>query len=131
MTFSEVIGQKEVIARLQQMVEENHLPHAMMLCGPQGVGKKALAVAFACYLLSLKDSKYPKDLPESPMLAKLEHPDLHFTFPTIKLASMGSEHMPISDDFISEWRSLLLNSPYFGMDQWMTAIGEPVPGWQT
>ena len=123
MTFSEVIGQEEVIARLQQMVEENHLPHAIMLCGPQGVGKKALAVAFACYLLSLKDTRNPNNQAESPMLAKLEHPDLHFTFPTIKLASMGSEHMPICDDFIGDWRSLLLNSPYFGMDQWMNAIG--------
>jgi DNA polymerase-3 subunit delta' len=94
-----------------------------MLCGPQGVGKKALAVSFACYLLSLNDSRNPNNQTESPMLAKLEHPDLHFTFPTIKLASMGSEHMPISDDFIGEWRSLLRNSPYFGMDQWMTAIG--------
>jgi DNA polymerase-3 subunit delta' len=57
------------------------------------------------------------------MLQKLEHPDLHFTFPTIKLPSMSTEHMPISDDFIREWRELVLQSPYFGMDEWMTAMG--------
>ena len=34
-----------------QMVKEDRLPHAIMLCGPQGIGKKALATAFACYLL--------------------------------------------------------------------------------
>ena len=51
MKFSEVIGQEEVRERLVQMVSEDRLPHAIMLCGPTGIGKKALAVAFACYLL--------------------------------------------------------------------------------
>jgi DNA polymerase-3 subunit delta' len=56
------------------------------------------------------------------MLAKLEHPDLHFTYPTIKLPSMGSDHMPVSDDFAREWHELIMETPYFSMDQWMTAI---------
>ncbi len=113
MTFDEVIGQEEVKERLRQMVEDNHLPHALMLCGPQGVGKKALATAFACYLLGEK----------SAALDKLEHPDLHFTFPTIKLPSMGSDHMPKSDDFIAEWRQQMQREPYFSMDEWMTDMG--------
>lgn len=121
MRFSDVIGQDEVRERLLQMVREDRLPHAIMLCGQQGVGKKALATAFACYLLSGETDNSEK--PEYPMLAKLEHPDLHFTFPTIKLPSMSTEHMPVSDDFIKEWREQMLQSPYFGMDEWMTAMG--------
>jgi len=113
MTFSEVVGQQDVKLRLQQMVSEGHLPHAIMLCGPTGVGKLALAVAFASYLLG----------EDNAMVKKLEHPDLHFTFPTIKLPSMGADHMPVSDDFAYEWRDLLRQSPYFSMDQWMQAIG--------
>ena len=135
MKFSEVIGQEEVRERLVQMVSEDRLPHAIMLCGPTGIGKKALAVAFACYLLGRKAEKPSNPLfsespdipespdnPESPMLAKLEHPDLHFTYPTIKLPSMGSDHMPVSDDFAREWHELIMETPYFSMDQWMTAI---------
>ena len=125
MRFSEVIGQEEVRERLLQMVREERLPHAIMLCGPQGV-----AIAFACYLLTKEaddamglDFGEELEPAESPMLQKLEHPDLHFTFPTIKLPSMSTEHMPISDDFIREWRELVLQSPYFGMDEWMTAMG--------
>lgn len=57
------------------------------------------------------------------MLRKWEHPDLHFTFPTIKLAAMGNEHQPVSDDFAKEWRHLLLQSPYFTLSQWMTEMG--------
>lgn len=128
MRFDEVIGQQEVKDRLMQMVQEDRLPHAVMLCGPQGVGKMALAVAFACYLLS-RNPKKPGTADEVPnpnvqaMLNKLEHPDLHFTYPTIKLPSMGSTHIPVSDDFAREWHELLMQGPYFSMDEWMTAMG--------
>ena len=57
------------------------------------------------------------------MLDKLEHPDLHFTYPTIKLPSMSSEHKPVSDDFAKEWHELIMGGPYFTMDDWMQAMG--------
>ena len=126
MKFDEVIGQEEVKERLLQMTREGRLPHAIMLCGPQGVGKKALAVAFACYLLGesryeVRGARYENT---EAMLRKLEHPDLHFTYPTIKLPSMGSDHTPVSDDFAHEWHDLLTGGgPYFTMDEWMTAMG--------
>lgn len=122
MRFCEVIGQEEVQERLKQMVNEDRLPHAMMLCGPAGAGKKAMAMAFGCYLL-----RGGEDASASPgieaMLRKMEHPDLHFTYPTIKLPSMGSDHKPVSDDFAREWHDLLMQGSYFSIDQWLTAIG--------
>ncbi len=121
MTFSEVIGQDECKERLLQMVSEDRLPHAIMFCGAQGVGKLALAIAFGCYLLS-KD-KGNAGAAENPMLRKLEHPDLHFTYPTIKLPSMSPEHKPVSDDFARDWHELLMQGPYFSMDEWLLAIG--------
>ena len=57
------------------------------------------------------------------MLDKLEHPDLHFTYPTIKLPSMSADHKPVSDDFAKEWHELIMDGPYFTMDQWMQAMG--------
>ena len=122
MNFSEVIGQKEVQERLMQMVSEDRLPHALMLCGPSGVGKMALAMAFGCYLLGDR-SQESGDRRLKAMLDKLEHPDLHFTFPTIKLPSMNSDHKPVSDDFAQEWHELVMEGPYFTMDQWMQAMG--------
>ena len=50
MGFESVIGQKEMQERLMQMVSEDRLPHARMLCGPHGIGKMAIAIAFACGL---------------------------------------------------------------------------------
>ena len=95
--FEQVIGQQDIQQRLMQLVSEERLPHALMLCGPQGCGKKALAIGFAKELLKA-NSKLPTANCQA-MLDKLEHPDLHFTYPTIKLPSMGADHKPVSDDF--------------------------------
>ena len=77
----------------------------------------ALAMAFGCQLLD--DGR----LSSKAMLEKMEHPDLHFTYPTIKLPSMSSDHKPVSDDFAREWHDLVMEGPYFTMDQWMQAMG--------
>ena len=130
MVFEQVIGQQEVQQRLMQMADEGRLPHAILLCGPQGCGKLALAVGFAQYLLSLNDQQpavdmwgepVPRQL--SPMLQKLEHPDLHFTYPTIKLPSMSADHKPVSDDFAQEWHELVMDSLYFTMNEWLEQMG--------
>ena len=131
--FEQVIGQREVQERLQQMVEEGRLPHAIMLCGPQGAGKMALAMGFAKMLLTSRLAKSDENSlfgteptvnrNAEAMLANWEHPDLHFTYPTIKLPSMGSDHKPVSDDFAREWHELIMGGPYFTMNEWLTAMG--------
>lgn len=126
MRFSEVIGQEEAKKRLKGMVADDRLPHAMMLCGPEGSGKMALALAFASYLLCERRSDADDSCGQCrqcAMLRKWTHPDLHFTFPTIKLPSMSPEHKPVSDDFAAQWRQLLASGPYFSLNQWMEAIG--------
>lgn len=109
-----------------QMVKEDRLPHALMLCGPQGCGKMALALAFASYLLCQNHKGHDEacgECKQCKMLEKWGHPDLIFTYPTIKLPSMGSDHKPVSDDFAKEWHKLLEKGPYFNIEQWMTEIG--------
>ena len=119
--FEQVIGQREAQERLMQMVSEGRLPHAIMLCGPVGAGKMALAISFAKILLS-SNTQQPSSNTQA-MLDKLEHPDLHFTYPTIKLPSMSSDHKPVSDDFASEWHELVMAGPYFTMTEWMEQMG--------
>ncbi len=126
MKFDEAIGQEDAKERLRQMLDGGRMPHAILLCGPSGCGKMALALAFASSLLCQKRGKGGEPCgvcPQCKMLSKWEHPDLHFTFPTIKLPSMGSDHKPVSDDFIREWRDMLSKGPYFSMQQWMARIG--------
>ena len=121
MNFSEVIGQESAESELLQLTAESRVPHAMLFCGPEGCGKLALALAFASHLITdgLTDDKLR--LSEA-MLAKYEHPDLHFTFPTIKTPSMGSEHQPVSSDFAREWHELLMKGPYPTFEQWQDCM---------
>ena len=130
MKFGEVIGQEETWARLMQMVDENRLPHALLLCGPTGCGKMALALAFASYLLGERQEN-GRQLPEFPpqltanaeaMLKKWQHPDLHFSYPVIKPKGTSADHKMVSDDFAKEWNQLLMEGPYFTLDQWLSMM---------
>ncbi len=112
MQFQEVIGQDEAKQQLQQLVAEGRVPHAMLFCGPSGCGKMALAMALASELLG-----------HSRLLRQWGHPDLHFSFPTIKKPSMGAEHQPTSDDYATEWHEMIMQGPYFTLEEWMTQMG--------
>ena len=50
MFFRDVIGQEEIKQRLIQEVNEGRIPHAQLICGPEGVGKMPLAIAYARYI---------------------------------------------------------------------------------
>lgn len=105
MNWDEVIGQQDVKNRLQGLIRDGRIPHALMLCGNTGYGTLALALATATELLH-KTTNY--------------HPDLHFSFPTVKLPSMSSDHKPVSDDFMKPWHELIDHEgPYITLDQWM------------
>lgn len=129
MSLVKVIGQEDIIERLQQLVAEDRVPHALLFCGPEGAGKMALAMYFAGYLLTVGKPANETSMFDTPdysrdeaMLRKWEHPDLLFTYPTIKTTSMGSDHQPISTDFAKEWNELILEGPYFTLQQWMKAM---------
>ena len=116
MDFNEVIGQGEVIARLKGMVDDGRLPHALLFCGPEGCGKMAMAMAFASFLLTRNESHRAN---AEAMLRKWQHPDLIFSYPVIRPAGTSTEHKMESDDFAKEWNSLIMEGPYFSMDQWL------------
>lgn len=41
MLFKDVIGQEEAKQRLIAEVKEGRIPHAQLICGPEGTGKVA------------------------------------------------------------------------------------------
>jgi DNA polymerase-3 subunit delta' len=52
---------------------------------------------------------------------KLVHPDLHFSFPVFTTKSVSGN--PVSDNFIEEWRTSLLDNPYLTLQQWYGNLG--------
>ncbi len=118
MFFREITGQQTVKASLTAMVDANRLPHAMLLMGPPGCGKLALALALAQYLLCLNRTNGDACGSCSACIkaSKYIHPDLHFSFPTV-----GSKMT--SRNFLTQWRSALAVNPYLDINQWLEAIG--------
>ena len=45
-TFSEIVGQKEIVSRVESMVKQKSMPH-LLFTGPAGVGKSTLALITA------------------------------------------------------------------------------------
>lgn len=120
MQFCEIIGHETVKNHLRQAVCEGRIPHAQLFTGPAGVGKLALAIAYAQYVAcpnrTAEDScgKCPTCLQYS----KLQHPDLHFAFPIIK-----TESADVCDAFLDKWRELLLKDKYFDIEDWYRVMG--------
>ncbi|MBK3517937.1 DNA polymerase III subunit [Carboxylicivirga marina] len=121
MKFNEVIGHERIKQHLVNMVKENRVSHAQLFCGPEGVGKVNLALAFAQYLncLNRQGDDSCGECASCVKYAKLIHPDLHFVFPVVK----STKHKnPVSDSYLSEWRQFVLNEPYFNIHQWFNFL---------
>ena len=128
MLKKEIIGQNDIWDRLMKMVEENRIPHALLFCGPSGCGKMATALAFASYLLGETGEENGNNRNAIAMLRKWEHPDLHFTYPTIKSPKMSSDHQPTSEDYAKEWRQMLAEGPYFQLSDWTIRMAKNEAG---
>lgn len=139
MQFTDIIGQEAIKHKLITDAQAERVPHALMLCGKEGCGALPLAVAFAQYLLCSGKmpqgngpSMFGDPEPVAPlnhacghcnsclMAEKLQHPDLHFAFPIYKKNPSKANYC---DDFLTEWRELLLDNPYFGYAEWRKASG--------
>jgi len=121
MLFSQIIGQQDIKTRLIRTVTEQRIPHAQLLRGPEGIGKLALAIAYAQYICC--ENRTTTDscgiCPSCVKYRKLAHPDLHFVFPVIKPTGKSSV---VCDDFIAEFREMVLQNSYFGLNDWYARI---------
>ena len=120
MLFKDIIGQEEIKLRLIRSVQTNHIAHAQLFAGPEGVGKFQLALAYARYIQCTDRNEQDAcgRCPSCVKYNKLIHPDLHFVFPVIKKGPST-----ICYDFINEWRQFVTAHPYFSLREWLQEIG--------
>ncbi|MDX5349040.1 MAG: DNA polymerase III subunit delta [Hymenobacteraceae bacterium] len=122
MQFSEIIGHHETKRLLISSVQNQHVAHAQLFCGPEGSANLALALAYATYLNC--ENKQPEDscgvCAACSKINKLVHPDLNFVMP---VTTTKKEKDPLSQNFLPEWREFVLSNPYQPLNAWMQHIG--------
>ena len=121
MFFRDVIGQEDVKQRLIHSVKTGQIAHAQLFCGPEGVGKFPLALAYARYIQCTNKGENDAcgQCPSCKQYNNLMHPDLHFVFPIVKNEKKKKR---VSDDYIEDWRLFLAEITYFNLDQWLEYI---------
>ena len=122
MQFKEVVGHQNIKEKLVYTVKENRVSHAQLFLGPEGSGNLALAIAYAQYLSC--ENKQENDscgvCPSCLKYKKLVHPDLHFVYPVATSKSVKKD--PVSDDYIEQWREIILENPYINQNRWYEII---------
>ena len=121
MKFSDIISHDVAKKRLQSFVETGRIPHAILLEGPEGIGKFALARAFAQYVHceNPQNNDSCGRCPSCLQHQSLNHIDTHFVFPVVKRKNKSTV---ISDDYIEEWREFIFQNPYMDFEKWLLAL---------
>ena len=102
------IGQERVLETLHRAVAGGRVAHAYLFHGPDGTGKRAVALYFAQALLCERGSPAPCGTCNAcSRVLRLIHPDVHVLFP---------HPTDVSDDEVNERRRLLAQNPYAVID---------------
>ena len=124
MRFADIPGHDDVKARLRQMADSGRIPHALLIEGPSGIGKMALARAFAQYLTCTGGHPGGDSCGSCPSCLQhqsFNHIDTHYTFPVVKRE--GSAETPLSDDYAAQWRDYVGERLYMDLARWTDALG--------
>lgn len=97
--FSTLLGHQDQITQLKYLAQNDTLPHALLFCGPPGIGKRRVALALAQLVLSKHRSSGEQ------LLRAGTHPDLHVVSPPL-------DKQTISVEAIRELRKALQLKPY-------------------
>ncbi len=133
MFFKDVIGNEPLKEKLISMVDEGRVGHSIMLVERGGYGALPIALSLVQYISCPSKKVYKEgdiqkrdscgECPSCRKISKLIHPDLHFVFPVNMTPKSGADKKVISDNFISEWRNIVLENPYFTEDMLNRELG--------
>lgn len=121
MKFSDIIGNERAIAQIRRMIDNDTLPHALLLYGEPGIPKLALARATAQYLhcTNRHDGDSCGTCPSCLQHQSLNHADTFFSYPIVKKGDN-----PVSEDFNSEWQEFLRTSDVVeDYELWLNMLG--------
>jgi DNA polymerase III subunit delta' len=121
MQYSQVVGQADAKSGLLHMWQSNLFPHAILILGAEGLGGLPMAIATAQFLFC--ENKQENDscgvCVACKKVSKLEHADLHLSFPVVKFKS---NEVPLSRHFIKEFKEFVKQTPYGTTYDWLQFI---------
>lgn len=120
MQFKDVIGQKRYKNHLIKEVNNDSLSHAQLFLGKTGFGSLPLALSFIQYLFCTNRSETDScgECPSCKKVSRLQHPDVHFSFPTAQAISKTS------DPVFKEWSNAVSKNPYLNLNDWIYTSDE-------
>ncbi len=118
MKFAQVVGQKELAARLRRGIRSGRIPHAQLFLGEEGSGNLTLALAYAQYLVCENPTEEDSCglCGSCRKFGSLTHPDVHFSFP------FPSNKADVATELYAEFRAALIEDPYLNYEMWMTRL---------
>lgn len=123
MQFKDIIGQEKAKQFFIQAVKQNRISHALLLSGPNGVGKLPFALAIAQYLNC--DSPTEDDscgiCPSCQKSAKLIHPDLRFVVPALPARSDAKGSY---EDYLELFRTAFKSNSYVNPLDWPLGLNK-------
>lgn len=119
MQFKNIHGHEGIKSNLVNSVKTNRISHAQLFLGPEGNGGLALALAYAQYINchDKNESDSCGECASCRKIAKLIHPDLHFSFPFF-----AKNKNETSSTYLEEWRKALLENPYMDLGTWRSYL---------
>jgi DNA polymerase-3 subunit delta' len=122
MQFKDLVGQKELKKKLVSTVRDGRVSHAQLFEGSMGYGGLPMALAYAQFISCRNRSDDScGTCPSCIKYNKLIHPDLHFVFPVNTTKKIKDK--PVSNDFLPQWRKIVLERKYFTEQDWYEFIG--------
>lgn len=131
MQFKDIVGQRDVINRLTEIIDSGRVSHAQLILGPTADGSLQLALAYLQYLCCDHRVHHTGgdlradscgECPSCKKIARLMHPDLHLFFPTATTGRVSSN--PRCEDFAADFRTFVLERQGLAsLDDWYAFLG--------
>ncbi len=119
--FRDIIGHEELKESLINTIKAGNIAHAQLFTGIEGVGKFAMAMAYARYVHCTNRGEHDAcgECASCRQYNALSHADLHFVFPMVRNKDKKKNHC---DDYLPTWSEFISSHQYFSINDWLQAI---------
>lgn len=111
MKWTDIVGQESLKQQLKDSILQKRVSHAQLFLGKEGYGTLPLALAYAREIFE-GDNHGASD-----KIDHIAHLDLHFSFPVYSVDGKS-----LSRNFFQEFRTMMLENPYFSIDDWSAKL---------